>query len=117
MMIRVRTRAALVAAASLSLACSKPPASDPRMISEWMHALYGAVRVERLSPPVGSRLFAYATTGLYSGMAVTRNDLPSLEGKLNGFPALPKANVSVAYDATISAIAAERVILDSLLRD
>ena len=87
------------------------------MIAEWMHALYGAVRVERLSPPVGSRLFAYATAGLYSGIAATRNDLPSLEGKLNGFPELPKANLSQAHDATISAVAAERVILDSLLRD
>ena len=66
------------------------------MIAEWMHALYGAVRVERLSPPVGSRLFAYATAGLYSGIAATRNDLPSLEGKLNGISIrVPTPNVSL----------------------
>src|SRR5215203_4491780 len=86
------------AAIALLAACSKPRSSDPRMIAEWMHALYGAVRAERLSPPVGSRLFAYATAGLYSGMAATRGDLPSLEGRLNGFPELPKANLSQPYD-------------------
>ncbi|MDF2774090.1 MAG: hypothetical protein K0S86_3587, partial [Geminicoccaceae bacterium] len=34
-----------------------------------MHSLYGAVRVERLSPPVASRLTAYASAALYSGLA------------------------------------------------
>jgi hypothetical protein len=116
-----RLRAALcfaaAIAASFTTACSGPPPSDPRMVSEWVHALYGAVRVERLSPPVASRLFAYAMTGLYSGMAVADATMPPLEGRLNGFPAVPKRAANATYDPTISAVAAERVILDSLFRD
>jgi hypothetical protein len=87
------------------------------MVSEWVHTLYGAVRVERLSPPVASRLFAYAMTGLYSGMAAANPQLPSLAGKLNGLDALPQGESNQRYDAALSAVAAERVILDSLFRD
>src|SRR5688500_10259179 len=62
------TRAALVAAVPTA-ACQQTPSADPRMVSEWMHTMYGAIRVERLSPPVASRLMAYASTALYSGLA------------------------------------------------
>ena len=97
--------------------CARRPDTDPRMVSEWAHSLYGAVRVERLSPPVASRLLAYAMTGLYSGMSAAKPELPSLSGKLNGLAELPKGEAGTRYDPTLSAIAAERLILDSLFRD
>ena len=75
------------------------------------------MRVERLSPPVASRLLAYAMTGLYSGMSAAKTELPSLAGKLNGLTELPTGEAGTRYDPTLSAIAAERVILDSLFRD
>ncbi len=87
------------------------------MVAEWVHALYGAVRVERLSPPVASRLFAYAMTGLYSGMAAATPSMPTLDGRLNGLTELPKGSANFTYDPEIVAIAAERVVLDSLFRD
>ncbi|HEY9229862.1 MAG TPA: vanadium-dependent haloperoxidase, partial [Gemmatimonadaceae bacterium] len=116
MMIRARAVSTLAIAASLA-GCGGPPETDPRMVSEWTHALYGAVRVERISPVVASRVYAYAATGLYAGMAAANPTLPSLEGKLNGLTSLPRAEAGKKYDATISAVAAERVILDSLFRD
>ena len=82
-----------------------------------MHTLYGVVRVERMSPPVASRLLGYATTALYAGLASTNPALPSLTGVLNGVPELPRAENQRAYDGALAAIAAERVVLDSLLRD
>ena len=82
-----------------------------------MHSLYGAVRVERLSPPVASRLFAYAGIGLYAGMASANPQLPSLSGRLNGFPDLPQPERGESYDPTTAALAAERVILDTLFRE
>jgi hypothetical protein len=82
-----------------------------------MHRLYGAVRVERLSPPVASRLFMYATASLYSGLAASTPGLPSLEGHLNGLPSLPKGESGQRYDPTVTAVTAERVILDSLFRE
>ena len=87
------------------------------MVSEWMRTLYGVVRVERLSPPVASRLFAYATTALYSGLAMASPSLPSLAERLNQFPVLPQPDGGARYDGTVAALAAERIVLDSLLRE
>lgn len=113
-------RGARIAAVALlcgGVACTRPHDTDPRMVSEWMHSLYGAVRVERLSPPVASRLFAYATVGLYSGMAGANPKLPSLTGRLNGLAQLPRGDSTQTYDETLAAVATERLVLDSLFRD
>jgi membrane-associated phospholipid phosphatase len=87
------------------------------MVSEWMHTLYGAIRVERLSPPVASRILVYATTAIYSGLASASSRLPSMVGALNGLDDLPQPQSARRYDGSLTAIAAERVVLDSLLRE
>lgn len=110
-------RTVAIAATIVLSACKSVPDSDPRMVSEWVHTLYGAIRVERLSPPVASRLLGYATTALYSGLAVSKPGLPSLAGVLNGLPQLPQPDSGQRYDGTLAAVAAERVVLDSLLRE
>src|SRR5687767_2143590 len=104
------TRAAFVAAVPAA-ACQQTPSADPRMVSEWMHTMYGAIRVERLSPPVASRLMAYASTALYSGLAAVDPALEPLTGRLNGFPSLPTIADRRAHDATLVAVGAERVVL------
>jgi membrane-associated phospholipid phosphatase len=98
-------------------ACGRPRETDPRMVSEWMHTMYGVIRAERLSPPVASRLMAYSTVALYSGLSSVNSKLPSVAGTLDGLAELPRAGRSQDYDATLTAIAAERVVLDSLLRE
>ncbi len=107
----------IVAAAVIACSACSAPTSDPRLVSEWMHTLYGTMRVERLSPPVASRTLTYATAALYSGLAASSDDLPPLAGVLNGFPVLPARDKSQQYDGTLVAVAAERVVLDSLLRE
>jgi hypothetical protein len=107
-------KTALVAAVFAS-ACSRAPDTDPRMVSEWMHTMYGAIRVERLSPPVASRLMGYVSTALYSGMAAGTAGMTPLHGLVNGFPELPRAEQGAGIDPTITAVAAERVVIDSLL--
>ena len=109
-------RAALTAAASLA-ACQTSTDTDPRMVSEWMHTMYGAIRVERLSPPVASRLMTYVSAALYAGLSAADPRLEPLTGRLNEFPELPTSGDPRAHDATLVAVAAERVVLDSLLRD
>ena len=115
------TRAFRLAATTTLLAtlssCDRAPAPDPRLVSEWMHSLYGVMRVERMSPPVASRLMAYATTALYAGLAATSKALPPLTGVFNGIPELPRAASRGDADGALVAIAAERVVLDSLLRE
>jgi hypothetical protein len=105
-------------AAPLGLAScrAKTPDPDPRMVSEWVHALYGTIRVERLSPPVASRLTAYATMALYAGTAATHATLKPLHTVVTGLEPLP-APAAGDVDATLVAVAAERTVLDSLLRE
>jgi membrane-associated phospholipid phosphatase len=98
-------------------ACTRPAATDPKMVSEWMHTLYGAIRAERLSPPVASRLMVYATTALYSGLSSTERGLPALSGQLNGLGKIPAPEDRRGYDPTLTAVVAERIVLDSLLRE
>ncbi len=83
----------------------------------WANALYGVMRVERLSPPVASRLSAYAMTALYAGVAAAHPALMPLDGALVALPVLPRADDPQSVDATLVAVTAERVVLDSLLRD
>ena len=119
--IQLSSRGVRLAAAVCLIAafagCDRTSAADPRLVSEWMHTLYGVMRVERMSPPVASRLLGYATTALYAGLATTSSTLPSLTGVLNGLPELPRAANQRDVDGALAAIAAERVVLDSLLRE
>lgn len=82
-----------------------------------MHTLYGVVRTERLSPPIASRFMAYASVALYEGLAAADLRLPSAAGILNGLSGLPAPVQGQRHDGTLLAIAAERVVLDSLLAE
>jgi len=83
-------------------------------VATWVNTWYGATRVERLSPPVASRAIAYAATALYAGLASVDTTMPVLDATLNGVPALPRSQQPSDNDATIAAVAAERVVLDTL---
>jgi hypothetical protein len=100
------------------LGCASPlPPDDPRMIAEWMQNYYGLIRAERVSPAVASRLMAYASVALYEGLVVGTPSLRSLAGQLNGLDSLPGPEVGKRYDASLTAIAAERTVLDTLFRE
>jgi membrane-associated phospholipid phosphatase len=117
--VRLVAFSALTAGALLA-GCSRPAPTDPRMLSEWMHVLYGAIRTERLSPPVASRLAAYASAALYAGVrAGSPPDtlLPPLERAVNDLPPLPSVADPRSVDATLVAVAAERAVLDGLLAE
>lgn len=113
--MRLFSRAASLGVLLLT-ACGRDH-SDPRMVSEWVHSLYGAIRVERLSPPVASRLMTYAAGALYSGLAAAEPAMPPLGGTLNGLDSLPAPERGEYHDGTLVAVTAERVVLDSLLRE
>jgi membrane-associated phospholipid phosphatase len=114
---RCRIAAAALVVGLSPLACNRTPPADPKFVAEWMHTLYGAIRVERMSPPVASRLMSYAASALYAGLAGTDEKLEPLSGVLNGFPSLPRAGNVSSFDGTVAAVSAERVVLDSLLRE
>lgn len=110
--LRLAIAPALVVAA---LACGRgvPPA-EPAFVSEWMHNQYGLIRAERISPPVASRIMAYAAVALYEGLATGSRTLRSLAGQLNGLASLPAPERGATYDPQLVANEAERTVLDSL---
>ena len=110
-------RLALLLPLALAAGCRERPGTDPKLFAQWTKYLYGAVRAERLSPPVASRLYAYSTIGLYAGLSAADNSMPSLEGKLNGIPKLPRSDGKAAYDPTLTLIATQQVLLDTLFAD
>lgn len=112
-----RTLVSMLVLAGL-LGCGRAtPPTDPSMIAEWMQNYYGLIRAERISPPVASRLLAYASVALYEGLAAATPELRSLASQLNGLEALPTAEPGQRYDATLVALAAERLVLDTLFRE
>ncbi|MEP6834799.1 MAG: hypothetical protein ABJB74_15500, partial [Gemmatimonas sp.] len=112
----VRTAALLGVAAEVGLfsGCQGVPDTRPDMVSAWVRTWYGAIRVERLSPPVASRAIGIAATALYAGLSAVDTTFRPLQGTLNALPALPRAERPSEHDATIVANAAERTVLDSL---
>ncbi len=97
--------------------CSRIPDTDTRLVSEWMHTLYGVVRAERISPPIASRFMAYAAVALHEGLAAAPSASGSLAGTLNGLNQVPAGTKGRRYDGTLVAVAAEQVVTDSLLAE
>ena len=113
MIVRPRL-AALAAALLISAACARPvPPVDPQFVAEWMRNYYGLIRAERISPPVASRVLAYAAVALYEGLATDSSQLVSLAGQLNGLDSLPRPAAGRRYDPVLVALAAERAVLDT----
>jgi hypothetical protein len=82
-----------------------------------MRNYYGLIRAERISPPVASRVLAYAAVGLHEGLATASPGLISLAGRLNGLDALPRPDPDKRYDPVLVALASERMVLDSLFAE
>jgi hypothetical protein len=105
----------LATALLASTACARPlPPPDPQFVTEWMRHYYGLIRAERISPPVASRVLAYAAVALYEGLAVASPGLVSLAGQLNELDSLPRADSAKRYDPVLVALSAEQAVLDSL---
>jgi len=55
------------------------------------------------SPPVASRIYAYATLAQYEVLRLSDTSLPSFSDKLNGFPRLPAVDSSATIDYRFAA--------------
>ncbi|MBI4420080.1 MAG: vanadium-dependent haloperoxidase [Gemmatimonadetes bacterium] len=102
--------------AAPSIGCSvKPVASDSAFVVEWMNTYYAVARLERLSPPVASRLFAYGAVALYEALALGDRTLRTLAGQLNGLDRLPAPDSGAHFDWPTVATVAESEVLQSIL--
>jgi hypothetical protein len=82
-------------ARGVQAASARPPAGayGPRVVVEWMARLVDRVRAERLSPPVASRVYAYAGVTLYEAVVGGMPGHRSLASQLTGLPPMPPAAV------------------------
>ncbi|MEY3700786.1 MAG: hypothetical protein RI891_78 [Gemmatimonadota bacterium] len=93
-------------------------APDPQVVAQWTRTSLALVRSERLGPPVAARLSAYAALALHEGYATdARSGARSFAPTLNGLPQPERPTLDGPVDGAIVAAVAERVVLDSLLRD
>jgi hypothetical protein len=108
--------AVVLLSASCATTTTIPPA-EPQFVSQWMRNYYGLIRAERVSPPVASRVLAYASIALYEGLAAASPGLSSLAGRANGLDSLPRPDFDKRYDPILVALAAERRVLDSIFAE
>jgi hypothetical protein len=73
-------------------------ADDPTLAVAWMDVMLNAVRSERLSPPVASRLYAYTSVALYESLVPGRPETQSLSASLNGGLTVPAPDRGMRYD-------------------
>lgn len=89
-------------------------AEDVGYVTEWMENLYGLVRVERISPPVAARTFAYSAVAFYEALQPSLPQLQTLAGQVAGLQALPQPAADVTYDwLTVALTAQERILRDA----
>ena len=95
MSLRPIALAALVALLALAgcqdadPAAAPPEASDPELLHGAMLRITNVMTYDIFSPPVASRVYAYASVAAYEALAPSRPDLVTLAGQLNGFEAAP----------------------------
>ncbi|MBK8021942.1 MAG: phosphatase PAP2 family protein [Chloroflexi bacterium] len=85
---------------------SSAAAQDARIAIDWMDAVYRSAKREGYSPPVVSRLIAYAGVTLYESIVPGMPGYRSLTGGLNGLSPLPQPEPGMAYDWPVVANAA-----------
>jgi PAP2 superfamily protein len=109
--------AAFLALAALAGCGRRAPPADVGFVARWTATHYALARAERLSPPVASRVSAYAAIALYEGWAAFSDSLHSLAGQLNGLASLPRPRREERYDPALAAMEAQTVVLRELYRE
>ena len=81
--------------------CSKQEISVPtqpestnyssKVATEWMHTIQKLVQSEGKTPPVASRIYAYAAIGLYESVVPGMKGYQSLQGQIPGLNNLPNS--------------------------
>ena len=86
-------------------AAAPPEASDPELLHGAMLRITEVMTYDIFSPPVASRVYAYASVAAYEALAPSRPDLVTLAGQLNGFEA-PPAPTEAVHGPTAAVYAA-----------
>ena len=77
---------------------SYPAKSDPGPLHKAQHALTSVIVHDIFSPPVSSRIYAYAHISAYEILVQNDTSYRSLQGQIKDFPVIPKAVPGVATE-------------------
>lgn len=84
----------------------KTRAEDPEFIHRGFRRITDIIRQDIFSPPVASRIYAYASVAAYEAMIPGYPEYQTLAGQLNGFEASPKPEEGKAYCYPLSSLTA-----------
>ena len=93
------------------------PPAETGFVTKWTASNYALARAERLSPPVASRVSAYASIALYEGWSAFSDSLRTLAGQLNGLDSLPQPPKGKRYDPALVGVEAQTTVLRELYKD
>lgn len=99
---------ALLAGAILMFSCQntnpnwKQEASNPEYLHRSLKAITDVIVHDIFSPPVASRIYAYASVAAYEAMVPGYEEYQSLAGQLNGFTPPPKPEEGQEYSYTLA---------------
>jgi hypothetical protein len=82
---------------------------DAAMAREWMNQIYDRVRLDKIGPPVASRIYAYTALALFEGAVPGSDELVSLGGQLNDMPTMPAPAGTVDVWPAVSVAAVHTV--------
>lgn len=85
--------------------CEKMDTSDPEMLHQSVKQLTDVIVHDIFSPPVASRIYAYASIAGYEAMAASKVEgYQSLAKQLNGLTNVPQPDNSQEYDFHLASI-------------
>jgi hypothetical protein len=109
----------IVLVAGMLGACNQPPQkinyANGSLVSRWEQNLTEAIMVDMFSPPVASRIYAYANLAAYESLRHTDSSLRSFAGRLNGLHPLPEPQRGEAYDFRVVGLTAFSEVAASLV--
>jgi hypothetical protein len=88
------------------LAAENTAALDPEYLHRGIRRLNDIVIYEIFSPPVASRIYAYASLAAYESLRWSDTSYPSLTAQLKGYPEMPVPDPGKEYQYTVAAITA-----------
>jgi hypothetical protein len=108
----------IVAAAGFPTAAPASPKNNfkAKVAVEWMDLFRQIVQTSRLSPPVASRVYAYAGVTLYESIVAGCPGRLSLAGQLNEMPEMPQPEKGVLLKCEWAAVESTAVGDGRLMR-
>lgn len=78
--------------------------NNPDILHQSQEKLTDVIVHDIFSPPVASRIYAYANIAAYETLIHAHPEYSSLSGQLKGLEALPKPDTAKAYDFSVASI-------------